>query len=105
MKSAGLAPFLGRYVQIQKAPYHLLVLGVMLLGLLLKKVNGGFAQSDRDFDLFLIEGQLLRGRKKIINYPHIAQRLIGVSCFLFHRGSFPFANIRLRGSGSGPCDM
>jgi len=104
-RSAGLTPLLVSYVQIQKAPYHLLILGAVLFGFLLKKVNGRLAQSDSDFDLFLIKCQPARGRKKIINYSHIAQWLIGVFCFLFHKYSFPFANIRLRGSESSPYDM
>jgi hypothetical protein len=70
--SARLAPFLESYVQIQKASYHLLVLRVVLLGFLLEEVNGGLAQSDSDFNLFLIKCQLSRRRKKIINYSYVA---------------------------------
>lgn len=54
-------------------------------GLLLKKINGFFAQTNSNFDLFFIKGQFIRRWKEIVNYSDIAQRLIGVSFFLFHR--------------------
>lgn len=68
-------------VCVQEASYHFLILCVVHPGLLLEKVDRTLAQSNSDFDLFLIVGQLARRWKEIVNDFDIAQRLTGVSCF------------------------
>jgi len=83
-------------VEVQEAAYHFLVMSTVLFGLLFEKVYGIPAQSDCHFDLFFIENQFTRRRQEIINNPYIAQGLIRVSYFLFHKFSFPFANSLLQ---------
>jgi len=83
-------------VNVQEATYHFLVLSTVLFGLLFKEVYRILAQSDCDFDLFFVKRQFTWRRQEIINNPDIAQGLIRVFYFLFHKFSFPFANILLR---------
>ena len=72
-------------VDVQEAAYHFLVLSAMLFGLLFEVIYRIFAQSDCDFDLFFVERQFTWKRQEIINNPDIAQGLIRVSYFLFHK--------------------
>jgi len=83
-------------VEVQEAAYHFLVRSAMLFGLLFEVIYRILAQSDCDFDLFFVERQFTLRWQEIINNPDIAQGLIRVFYFLFHKFSFPFANNLLR---------
>lgn len=90
--SAGCAPLVVSDVHVEQTAYHLLILSMILFGLHLEEVYRIFAQADRDFDLFFIEGKLRRRWQEIINHFNIAQGFIRVFYSFLHRFSFPFAN-------------
>jgi len=66
-------------IQVQQPPDHGLIVGLVLPGLLLEKIDTGPAKADGDLDAFLLKGQLAGRRKEILYHPQVAQGLIGVA--------------------------
>ena len=82
-------------IEIQQAPDHFLVFGALFLGLILEKINRGFAQGNGDLDVVVLENQLFRRRQEILNHPGL-NRFIRVGNFPAHIFSSPGASIRHR---------
>ena len=81
-------------IGIQQAADHPLVLCAVLCCLPLEEIDAALRQCDRHFYAFLAKSKFFRGRQKIRNDLQVAQRFIGVSCFLGHKFVDPFASIR-----------
>lgn len=86
---------MGINIRVQKPANHALVLGVMLRGFGLKKLDTLFAQSQRHFDTLLTKSQLGRGGKKVWNHLCLAQGFICVLYFRVHKLPFLCANSRM----------
>ena len=83
-------------ISIKKAPYHSLILGIVLLRLGLEEFHASLAQSKRHFDAIVPENQVLRAWEEVGNDFRISEWFVCVFDFRVHRFAFLSANNLLR---------